>query len=173
MWVTSHPFIVKLYYAFQTEERLFLIIEYCNGGDLSNYLEAEDWFNENKARFYIAEIILAIEDLHKRGIIYRDLKPGNILLDNEGHVRLTDFGLSKEGMIMPDNSTQSFWGSYAYLAPEMIRKEGHSMSIDWYLVGVVLYELIQGLPPFYSNNKDTLMKNILENTLEIPTHHSK
>ena len=81
LWISSHPFIVKLYYAFQTSDRLFLIMEYCPGGDLGNYLEAEDTFNEEKARFYCAEIILAIEDLHKRGIIYRDLKPDNIVLD--------------------------------------------------------------------------------------------
>ena len=171
--VTSHPFIVKLHYAFQTEDRLFLIIEYCSGGDLVNYLETEDWFNEDKARFYISEIVLAIEDLHKRGIIYRDLKPGNILLDKDGHVRLTDFGLSKEDMQKSDYFTRSFWGSYAYLAPEMVNKVGHTMSIDWYLLGVVLYELLQGVPPYYDWDKDTLMKNIKDKSLEIPTHHSK
>lgn len=83
-------------------------MEYCPGGDLGDYLEAEDCFNETKARFYISEIILAIEDLHKRGIIYRDLKPDNIVLDHEGHARLADFGLSKEGMVKTDNFTKSF-----------------------------------------------------------------
>lgn len=106
--VSSHPFIVKLHYAFQTSDRLFLIMEYCPGGDLGDYLEAEDCFSEHKARFYISEVILAIEDLHNRGIIYRDLKPDNIVLDKHGHVKLADFGLSKEGMEKINNFTKSF-----------------------------------------------------------------
>jgi serine/threonine protein kinase len=171
--ITSHPFVVKLFYAFQTADRLFLIMEYWPGGDLGEYIEAEDTFNEQKARFYISEIILAVEDLHKRGIIYRDLKPDNIVLDRQGHAKLTDFGLSKEGMEYIDFMTKSFWGSYAYLAPEMIKKEGHSMDMDWYLLGVVLYEMLEGYPPYYSDDKDELMKSILENDLRIPDHISE
>lgn len=171
--VTSHPFVVKLFYAFQTSDRLFLIMEYCPGGDLGEYIEAEDTFDEQKARFYISEIILAVEDLHKRGIIYRDLKPDNIVLDKQGHAKLTDFGLSKEGMEYIDYMTKSFWGSYAYLAPEMIKKEGHSMNMDWYLLGVVLYEMLDGFPPYYSDDKDILMKSILENDLRIPDQISE
>lgn len=148
-------------------------MEYCPGGDLGDYLEAEDCFNEEKARFYISEVILAIEDLHKRGIIYRDLKPDNIVLDKEGHAKLADFGLSKEGMEKYDNFTKSFCGSYAYLAPEMIKKHGHTMTIDWYLLGVVIYELLEGLPPFYSEEKEELMNNIVTNSLRLPHHISE
>ena len=96
-------------------------MEYCPGGDLGDYLETEDSFSEEKALFYASEIVLAIEDLHKRGIIYRDLKPDNIVLDKDGHIRLADFGLSKEGMERSEFYTRSFCGSYAYLAPEMIK----------------------------------------------------
>jgi protein-serine/threonine kinase len=108
MSVSNHPFIVSLQYAFQTEDRLFLVMEYCPGGDLSNYLEAEEYFSEDRARLYLAEIILAIEDLHSRGIIFRDLKPDNVVLDKYGHCKLTDFGLSKEGLIENEKIAQSF-----------------------------------------------------------------
>jgi len=148
-------------------------MEYCPGGDLGDYLETEDWFSEEKARFYISEIILALEDLHKRGIIYRDLKPDNVVLDKDGHVRLADFGLSKEGMEKSEFYTRSFCGSYAYLAPEMIKKVGHTKTIDWYLLGVVLYELLTGWPPYYDHDKEILMYNIINNPLKIPNNISK
>jgi len=101
---------------------------------------------------YACELILAIEALHKSKIIFRDLKPSNVVLDADGHVYITDFGLSKEGL--KDNSkTTSFCGSLAYLAPEMINKEGHNYSLDWYLLGVLLYELLEGVPPYYNDDK--------------------
>ena len=98
MSVMKHPFIVRLRYAFQTQDKLFLICDYCPGGDLSQYLEIERQFTEEKAKFYIKEILLALEALHERDIIFRDLKPDNVVLDEEGHALLTDFGLSKEGV---------------------------------------------------------------------------
>lgn len=121
---SDHQFIVGCDFAFQTKDRLFLIMEYCPGGDLSQYLQSEDYFSEKRARLYLCEIILAIKDLHARGIIFRDLKPDNVVLDSDGHCKLTDFGLSKEG-ISNDTMAKSFCGSYAYLAPEMIKKKGH------------------------------------------------
>jgi serine/threonine protein kinase len=149
---TIHPFIVRLFCAFQTRERLFLVLDYCPGGDLGREIQKEKRFSEEKARIYLCEVLLAIEELHNREIIYRDLKPDNIVLDADGHALLTDFGLSKEGVKDADY-TQSFCGSIAYLAPEMLKKTGHGRSVDWYLLGVLLYEMLIGIPPYFHANK--------------------
>jgi serine/threonine protein kinase len=172
----KHPFIVNLYYAFQTHEKLYMVMEYCPGGDLSEYLGLEKKFNEDKTRLYAAEIVLGLENLHKKGIIFRDLKPDNVVLDYEGHAKLTDFGLSKEGIKDDDAITRSFCGSYAYLAPEMINKSGHGKVVDWYLLGVVIYEMLTGNPPYYANNKEELFNNIKHSILDFPSqlsHHAK
>ena len=150
--VTSHPFIVKLLYAFQTSEHMFLILKYAPGGDLGEYLQREKKFTEERAKLYLAEVILAIQHLHERGIIFRDLKPDNIVIDEEGHALLTDFGLSKEG-INGNEAAQSFCGSVAYLAPEILSRTGHGKSVDWYLFGVLMYELLVGTPPYFSKNR--------------------
>jgi serine/threonine protein kinase len=130
-----------------------LILDYCPGGDMARALSKERRFNEERARLYTAEILLAIQYLHKRDIIFRDLKPDNVVIDAEGHALLTDFGLSKEGVL--DNiSAKSFCGSVAYLAPEMLKRSGHGKSVDWYLLGVLLYEMLVGQPPYFCSNKD-------------------
>jgi serine/threonine protein kinase len=148
----KHPFIVRLYCAFQSSTRLFMVMDYCGGGDLGHVLQREKIFSEETARIYIAEVLLAIEELHSREIIYRDLKPDNVVLDDEGHALLTDFGLSKDG-IKDSDSTQSFCGSIAYLAPEMLRRSGHGRTVDWYLLGVLLYEMLVGIPPYFNKDK--------------------
>lgn len=122
---------------------------------MSRALQKDKRFTEERSRYYLAEILLALEDLHKRDIIFRDLKPDNIVFDQQGHALLTDFGLSKEG-IHDNSQTKSFCGSPAYLAPEMLKRAGHGKSVDWYLLGVLLYEMLVGIPPYYSNNKETL-----------------
>lgn len=150
--IQKHPFIVGLHYAFQTQEKLFLVLDYCPGGDLAEYLQLEKKFNEEKTRLYACDILLALEELHRKDIIFRDLKPDNVVLDKDGHALLTDFGLSKEG-VMREGMAKSFCGSYAYLAPEMLKKIGHGKAVDWYLLGVIIYEMLCGLPPYYANNK--------------------
>ena len=157
--LTSHPFIVKLNYAFQTNEKLFLLLDYCPGGDLAEQLSLQSHFSEAKAKFYLCEIILALGDLHQKDIIFRDLKPDNVVLDPEGHAMLTDFGLSREG-VNDARIAKSFCGSVAYLAPEMVSRTGHGKAVDWYLLGVLFYEMLVGIPPFFTNNKEQIFRNI-------------
>ncbi|CAD8076974.1 unnamed protein product [Paramecium sonneborni] len=170
--ITSHPFIVKLRFAFQTQDKLFMILDYCPGGDLGEVLQKQKRLAENIVKNYLCEIVLALEDLHKRDIIFRDLKPDNIVLDSEGHALLTDFGLSKEGILEPNTGARSFCGSVAYLAPEMLKRCGHGKAVDWYLLGVVMYELLVGLPPYYANNREELFYNIENAQLKIPSYIS-
>ena len=169
--LSNHPFIVKLNYAFQTSTKLFLLLEYCPNGDLGKHLLFEKRFSEQRAKFYVCEVLLALENLHKRGIIFRDLKPDNVVLDDKGHCKLTDFGLSKEG-IFEGKYSQSFCGSIAYLAPEMLKKQGHGKAVDWYLLGVLFYEMVVGAPPFFTNKKEEIFHNIECAELKIPNYVS-
>ena len=147
-------FIMKCYCSFQTRARLYMILDYANNGDLGEYLNVQKKVEESVAKFVICEVILALQILHDKGIIYRDLKPENLLIDSTGHILLTDFGLAKQGVFdLPNQETHSFCGSIAYLAPEVLNKEGHKTSVDWYLLGVLFYELLMGIPPFYCKNK--------------------
>ncbi len=162
----NHPFLVKLKYAFQTSYNLFLITEYCPNGDLSQHLNHEKRFKEPRVKFYICELILALEYLHKKDIIFRDVKPENVLLDKDGHIKLTDFGLSKEG-ITDNFYTKTFCGSIGYTAPEIIQKKKYGKSVDWYLLGVLFYELLTGIIPFYSTNDEEMFRNIQRDELKI------
>jgi serum/glucocorticoid-regulated kinase 2 len=159
----QHPFIITLHYAFQTPDHLYMILDYCPGGDLSFHI-VRNLFEEDEAKFFMAELILAIEHLHNLDIIYRDLKPENILIDSEGHVRLADFGLAKE-KVADNKIAQSFCGSPAYLAPEMVNRRGVGKSADIYGMGAVLYEMISGTPPFYAHDLNTMYNNISKNKL--------
>ena len=165
--VTDHPFIVKLNCAFQNTTKLFLILEYCPNGDLGKHLLVEKRFSEERAKFYLCEVLLALENLHQRDIIFRDLKPDNVVLDGEGHCKLTDFGLSKEG-VNETKYAQSFCGSIAYLAPEMLKKKGHGKAVDWYLLGVLFYEMLVGCPPFFTRRQEDIFNNIERGELNIP-----
>ena len=166
----NSPFILTLYYSFQTPENLYMIMDYCPGGDL-NFHIIQNLFEEDEARFYIAELILGIEHLHKLDIIYRDLKPENILISEDNHIKLADFGLGKEGVTDIDSS-KSFVGSPAYLSPEMISMRGAGKSADIYGIGAVLYEMICGTPPFFSNNIKILYKNITQSKLMLYDYFS-
>ncbi|XP_042906252.1 serine/threonine-protein kinase Sgk2 isoform X3 [Parasteatoda tepidariorum] len=166
-----HPFLVGLHYAFQTPDKLYFVLDYVNGGELFFHLQRERYFQEPRARFYAAEITSAIGYLHSEGIIYRDLKPENILLDYQGHVVLTDFGLSKEGLAEKDTTT-TFCGTPEYLAPEVLRKQAYDKSVDWWCLGAVLYEMMYGLPPFYSKDTMEMYQNILNKPLRLRTNIS-
>jgi serine/threonine protein kinase len=167
----SHPFIVALHYAFQTPEKLVLILDYCPGGDLSELLRKKERLTEKQAKLYICEILLALEELHSRDIIYRDLKPANVVLDAAGHALLTDFGLSKEG-VTDTSLTQSFCGSVSYLAPEMLCSAGHNKTVDYYLLGVLLYEMLVGAPPYYDSQPERICFDILSKPVPIPNYIS-
>ena len=127
----DHPFINKLKYAFQTEQKLYLVTDYCPGGELFFHIQRVERFNEEAAKFYAGQIILAVEHLHKNNIIYRDLKPENVLIDRKGFIKITDFGLSKEN-IVDNKSAKSFCGTPEYLAPEIILNKGHGKPVDWW-----------------------------------------
>ena len=129
--LSNHPFVIKLHSSFQTPENLYMILDYCPGGDLAYHLNKRQIFDESEAKFFIAETILAIEYIHSLNIIYRDLKPENILIDDEGHAKLADFGLAKEG-VSDKNNAKSFCGSPAYLAPEMLQNKGVGKAADIY-----------------------------------------
>ena len=165
------PFIIKLHYSFQTPDNLYMILDYCPIGDLSYQIQI-GLFEEDEAKFYIAELILAIEYLHKRDIIYRDLKPENILIDEDGHFKLADFGLAKEN-VTDNTPTKTFCGSLQYLTPEMLAKEGSTKSSDIYGIGVILFEMISGAPPFYNDDRDLMYRNISENKLIFPEFFSE
>merc|ERR1719282_2105210 len=167
----SHPFIVVLHYAFQTPKKLYFVLEYCPGGELFFHLSRAGRFSEGRCRFYSSEILLAIEYLHKLNIIYRDLKPENILLDADGHVKLTDFGLSKEG-IQDNSSAKSMCGTPEYLAPEILDKKGHGKAVDWYSLGALMYEMLTGLPPYYTRDREKLFERIRRGELNYPQYVS-
>ena len=172
MTVARHPYIVGLKFAFQSKDKLFLVLDYAPGGTMGRALNRLRKFDEHVAKLYLGQILLAIADLHRQNIIFRDLKPDNIVFDKEGNALLTDFGLAKTG-IMNNNGTMSFCGSPAYLAPEILKRQGHGKSVDWYLLGVLLYEMLCGMPPYYSTNKEVLYQNIKHGALKLPSSMSE
>ncbi|OMJ67041.1 hypothetical protein SteCoe_35907 [Stentor coeruleus] len=169
----SSPFIVQLKYSFQDFHQIYLVLEFVQGGELFYQLRKAGRFSEDRAQFYAAEIVLALEYLHSNGIIYRDLKPENILLCSDGHIKLTDFGLSKLGVDEKNPLAYTFCGTSDYLAPEIIKNKGYDKAVDFWSLGAVLYEMIAGLSPFYSQNRDEIYKKVLKRNFEMKPYFSQ
>lgn len=165
----NNPFIVPLKFSFQSPEKLYLVLAFVNGGELFHHLQREQRFDINRARFYTAELLCALECLHGFKVIYRDLKPENILLDYTGHIALCDFGLCKLDM-KDEDRTNTFCGTPEYLAPELLLGNGYTKTVDWWTLGVLLYEMLTGLPPFYDENTNEMYRKILQEPLTFPSH---
>ena len=170
--VVNHPFIMKLHYAFQSPDKLYLVLDYCPGGELFFHLSRFRRFPERVARFYSAELLLALGHLHKRGIIYRDLKPENVLLDAEGHVKLGDFGLAKAGIRHAYEGATSMCGTPEYMAPEVLAQQGHGFCVDYWGLGMLTYEMMTGLPPWYTTDRAKLFRRLRSAPLDIPSYFS-
>jgi X-X-X-Leu-X-X-Gly heptad repeat protein len=166
--MTDSAFIVGLKFSFQTPTDLYLVTDYMSGGELFWHLQKEGRFNETRAKFYIAELILALQHLHEHDIVYRDLKPENILLDANGHIALCDFGLSKANLADTD-TTNTFCGTTEYLAPEVLLDEaGYTKMVDFWSLGVLVFEMCCGWSPFYAEDTQQMYKNIAFGKVRFP-----
>uniref|UniRef100_A0A8C6PQI4 non-specific serine/threonine protein kinase n=1 Tax=Nothobranchius furzeri TaxID=105023 RepID=A0A8C6PQI4_NOTFU len=165
---SKHPFLTGLKYSFQTHDRLCFVMEYANGGELFFHLSRDRVFSEERARFYGAEIVSALDYLHaERNVVYRDLKLENLMLDKDGHIKITDFGLCKEGI--KDGATmKTFCGTPEYLAPEVLEDNDYGRAVDWWGLGVVMYEMMCGRLPFYNQDHEKLFELILMEDIRFP-----
>ncbi|KZT25592.1 Pkinase-domain-containing protein [Neolentinus lepideus HHB14362 ss-1] len=170
--LVNNPFIVPLKFSFQTPDKLYLVMSFVNGGELFYHLQREGKFDEDRSRFYAAELLCALEHLHGFNVVYRDLKPENILLDYTGHIALCDFGLCKLNMSETEK-TNTFCGTPEYIAPELLLNQGYTKTVDWWTLGVLLYEMMSGLPPFYDENVNVMYERILNDPLQFPPDISR
>jgi len=186
----DHPFVVTMYYSFQTKTKIAFVMQFCGGGEFWRVIQRQPLkcLTEEQAKFYSAEVLLALEYLHMKGFIYRDLKPENILMHESGHIKLTDFDLSKSsappqprlftktysggaGIVAePDFVTNSFVGTEEYLAPEVVKGTGHNASVDWWTFGILIYEMLYGVTPFRGVNRDSTFENINKKQISFPEH---
>jgi len=168
----QHPFLMTLRFAFQTDSKLYFVLDYFRGGELFFHLKKQKRFTEPQSMLFVAEVALALGHLHSLDIVYRDLKPENILLHQSGHICLTDFGLSKDlGPASPEAHT--FCGTPEYLAPEIVEKIGHGKPVDWWSLGILCYELCVGIPPFYHQNLHTMYQKIRTENPKFPSNMSR
>jgi len=166
-----HPFIASLHYAFQTKGKVYLVMDFLNGGQMLFHMRRFAMFSEEYVKIYAAEIVLAIEYLHAQDIVHRDIKPENVLLASDGHLRITDFGLAKVD-VTDNQSAKTFCGTIEYMAPEIIKGSGHGKSVDWWSLGILICDTLTGDPPFKSSNRNILQKNILKGKFKLPNYLS-
>lgn len=169
----KHPFLVGASFTFQTDTKVFIGLEYVPGGELFGRLKEEGRISESRARLYAAEILLGISHLHSHGFIYRDMKPENILVGADGHLKITDFGFAKGNITNEKKTTRTFCGTPEYLAPEVLKQLPYTRSVDWWSFGVILYEMLAGLPPFYDTNPKKMYMGILFDPLRFPKFFSR
>ena len=162
----NYQFLVGMDFCFQTQERIYFVMNFIRGGELFKHLTNCKFFPEEKAKFYSAIIGLALEYLHTHGIVYRDIKPDNILIDEDGYLKLADFGMSK--MLKDQERAFSLCGTPEYFAPEIITREGHNKAADWWSYGILLYEMLYGVSPFYSKNTEKMFDLITKSDLKFP-----
>ncbi|CBK21973.2 uncharacterized protein [Blastocystis hominis] len=164
----SHPFVTKLEFAFQTSNSVVFVMEYCPRGDLF-YLIKERNLTEDQIRFFAAELVIALEYLHNNKIMHRDIKEENVMIGLDGHIRLGDFGLSREGIIYPDRGSRDLCGTPEYIAPEMLRENTHGYAVDWWGFGVLLFEMLVHWYPFYSYDRNRLYAKIRNFPVDVPS----
>jgi serum/glucocorticoid-regulated kinase 2 len=162
----DHPFVVGMEFVFQTEARIYFLMNFISGGELFRHLVKVKRFNEEQGRFFVAQIAIAIGHLHSKNILYRDLKPENILFTEDGYLKLADFGLAKT--VQGTEMSNSFCGTAEYLAPEMLIGNGHDFTVDWWALGILLYEMLVGIPPFFHKNKHRMYFLIKESPVNFP-----
>jgi len=170
MEMFDHPFLVKLYQTYKDKDRLYFLLEPCLGGDLFSMLRQKTMVDEDAARFYAGSVVLAFEYMHARDIIYRDLKPENLLLDKSGYLKVTDFGFAR---FIGDGRTFTLCGTPDYLSPEIVAGKGHGKGVDWWTLGIFIFEMLASYPPFFDEDPMKTYEKILHGKVTFPMHFSK
>ena len=160
----KHPFIVNMHYAFEDRERLFIITDLLNGGDLRYHMKRKKKFNETELKFIIAWAVAGLEHMHTNGVIHRDIKPENLLFGEDGYVSLTDLGIST--VWSPDNWNDSS-GTPGYMAPEVMSKQNHGIAVDYYGLGIICYEIIMGKRPYSGKNRKEIKEVVLQKQIHV------